>query len=154
MDCSFWWCGHRDLNSDGVTIRPSNVRVCLFRHDRLTLLIIWLNGGYCQGVLHLNFAKRQHFFQTHILSLWASAEAVKTNETAISPLSFRRFPLTCFRKTFLRARLPMPYARAKARAKLPIRCNSCNFCVALWRRTCFEHFLIFHSWIASFNMLY
>ena len=38
--CSFWWCGHRDLNSDGVTIRPSNVRVCLFRHDRLTLPII------------------------------------------------------------------------------------------------------------------
>ena len=37
---SFLWCGHRDLNSDGVTIRPSNVRVCLFRHDRLTLLII------------------------------------------------------------------------------------------------------------------
>ena len=36
----FLWCGHRDLNSDGVTIRPSNVRVCLFRHDRLTLLII------------------------------------------------------------------------------------------------------------------
>lgn len=38
--CSFWWCGHRDLNSDGVTIRPSNVRVCLFRHDRLTFAII------------------------------------------------------------------------------------------------------------------
>ncbi len=36
----FLWCGHRDLNSDGVTIRPSNVRVCLFRHDRLTLPII------------------------------------------------------------------------------------------------------------------
>ena len=36
----FLWCGHRDLNSDGVTIRPSNVRVCLFRHDRLTLIII------------------------------------------------------------------------------------------------------------------
>ena len=36
----FLWCGHRDLNSDGVTIRPSNVRVCLFRHDRLTFAII------------------------------------------------------------------------------------------------------------------
>ncbi len=40
VDCSLLWCGHRDLNSDGVTIRPSNVRVCLFRHDRLTFAII------------------------------------------------------------------------------------------------------------------
>ena len=29
------WCEKRDLNPYGVTTRPSNVRVCQFRHSRL-----------------------------------------------------------------------------------------------------------------------
>ena len=31
----FTWCGRWDLNPYGITIRPSNVRVCQFRHDRV-----------------------------------------------------------------------------------------------------------------------
>ena len=35
----FCWCGRRDLNPyDGIT-RPSNVRVCQFRHSRGRLLL-------------------------------------------------------------------------------------------------------------------
>ena len=37
-----FWCGHRDLNPDVIDIRPSNVRVCQFRHDRISsIVIIW-----------------------------------------------------------------------------------------------------------------
>ena len=32
------WCEEWDLNPHGITIRPSNVRVCLFRHLRKTTL--------------------------------------------------------------------------------------------------------------------
>ena len=31
----FSWCERRDLNPYGVTTRPSNVRVCQFRHSRI-----------------------------------------------------------------------------------------------------------------------
>ena len=30
----FCWCGRRELNPYGKTTRPSNVRVCQFRHSR------------------------------------------------------------------------------------------------------------------------
>ncbi len=30
-----FWCEKRDLNPYGVTTRPSNVRVCQFRHSRI-----------------------------------------------------------------------------------------------------------------------
>ena len=29
------WCERRDLNPYGITTRPSNVRVCRFRHSRV-----------------------------------------------------------------------------------------------------------------------
>ena len=29
------WCERRDLNPYGITTRPSNVRVCRFRHSRI-----------------------------------------------------------------------------------------------------------------------
>ncbi len=35
---SFIWCEKRDLNPYGVTTRPSNVRVCQFRHSRIRRL--------------------------------------------------------------------------------------------------------------------
>ena len=31
----YCWCGRRDLNPYGKTTRPSNVRVCQFRHFRI-----------------------------------------------------------------------------------------------------------------------
>ena len=30
-----FWCERRDLNPYGITTRPSNVRVCRFRHSRI-----------------------------------------------------------------------------------------------------------------------
>ena len=36
----YFWCEKRDLNPYGVTTRPSNVRVCQFRHSRVTYIII------------------------------------------------------------------------------------------------------------------
>lgn len=32
------WCERRDLNPYGITTRPSNVRVCRFRHSRRSVL--------------------------------------------------------------------------------------------------------------------
>ena len=34
MTCPLFWCEKRDLNPYGKTTRPSNVRVCQFRHSR------------------------------------------------------------------------------------------------------------------------
>ena len=33
----FPWCERRDLNPYGITTRPSNVRVCRFRHSRVSV---------------------------------------------------------------------------------------------------------------------
>ena len=38
------WCGHRDLNPDDTVIRPSNVRVCQFRHDRISCVLTFGAG--------------------------------------------------------------------------------------------------------------
>ena len=38
LKCKFFiWCERRDLNPYGITTRPSNVRVCRFRHSRKCL---------------------------------------------------------------------------------------------------------------------
>ena len=43
-----FWCEKRDLNPYGVTTRPSNVRVCQFRHSRITTLILYYKFQKCQ----------------------------------------------------------------------------------------------------------
>ena len=48
----FCWCGRRELNPYGKTTRPSNVRVCQFRHSR--------NGFY---IIHDVFAFVKPFLQ-------------------------------------------------------------------------------------------
>ena len=40
MGASAVWCAKRDLNPYGKTTRPSNVRVCQFRHSRKNSSII------------------------------------------------------------------------------------------------------------------
>ena len=35
----FYWCERRDLNPYGITTRPSNVRVCRFRHSRISVVL-------------------------------------------------------------------------------------------------------------------
>ena len=35
----FSWCERRDLNPYGITTRPSNVRVCRFRHSRISVVL-------------------------------------------------------------------------------------------------------------------
>ena len=134
----FLWCGHRDLNSDGVTIRPSNVRVCLFRHDRLTLLIIWLKQGGCQGVLHLIFAKRQHFFQTHIFKIWANVSILDRVYLKRQKYALGIFRTILSNKTFLQACLPRRCARTNRKRRLRIWCGFCKFCVALWNHIWFD----------------
>ena len=39
MGASAVWCAKRDLNPYGKTTRPSNVRVCQFRHSRGHLVL-------------------------------------------------------------------------------------------------------------------
>ena len=49
---SFCWCGRRELNPYGKTTRPSNVRVCQFRHSR---------NGF--SIIHELFRFVKSFFQ-------------------------------------------------------------------------------------------
>ncbi len=46
---SFCWCGRRELNPYGKTTRPSNVRVCQFRHSRSGLLYYTQVVCVCQA---------------------------------------------------------------------------------------------------------
>ena len=39
--CSFCWCGKRDLNPYIKDTRPSNVRVCRFRHSRVERYLLY-----------------------------------------------------------------------------------------------------------------
>ncbi len=48
------WCGKRGSNPYGKTTRPSNVRVCLFRHSRDNVKYYIPKTKDCQGV----FAKK------------------------------------------------------------------------------------------------
>ena len=41
MVCSFCWCGKRDLNPYIKDTRPSNVRVCRFRHSRVERYLLY-----------------------------------------------------------------------------------------------------------------
>ena len=45
----FCWCGRRELNPYGKTTRPSNVRVCQFRHSREALYIIAEQNAFVKG---------------------------------------------------------------------------------------------------------
>ena len=57
-----FWCGRRDLNPYGITTRPSNVRVCRFRHFRVS----FFNGEryYIKQKLRCQylFDKNSHVF--------------------------------------------------------------------------------------------
>ena len=46
----FYWCGRRELNPYGKTTRPSNVRVCQFRHSRNNANYYTPKNKHCQGV--------------------------------------------------------------------------------------------------------
>ena len=58
-----FWCGRRELNPYGKTTRPSNVRVCQFRHSRNGLLYYTQTKSVCQGVLQNNQKSFKKFCQ-------------------------------------------------------------------------------------------
>ena len=62
--CAFFWCGKRELNPYGKTTRPSNVRVCQFRHSRRTLSIIQQKLMFVKGFFEdfCNFFKKLSVF--------------------------------------------------------------------------------------------
>ena len=49
-----FWCGNRESNPYGKTTRPSNVRVCQFRHSRRALSIIAEQNALVKGFLEKN----------------------------------------------------------------------------------------------------
>ena len=53
-DC-FSWCGKRGSNPYGKTTRPSNVRVCQFRHSRDNLIHYTRKIKNCQGGCEILF---------------------------------------------------------------------------------------------------
>ena len=58
IDTTFW-CGKRGSNPYGKTTRPSNVRVCLFRHSRNGFIII----QHKNPIVKTFFAKISCIFQ-------------------------------------------------------------------------------------------
>ena len=48
----FCWCGRRELNPYGKTTRPSNVRVCQFRHSRDSFSIIHDQIRFVKSFFH------------------------------------------------------------------------------------------------------
>ena len=61
------WCERRDLNPYGITTRPSNVRVCRFRHSRERFTIIKHYGGFVKGFLIKNVKNSFLFSRPEIL---------------------------------------------------------------------------------------
>ena len=57
----FCWCGRRELNPSGKTTRPSNVRVCQFRHSRRTLTIIAQKNSNVNTFFEVFFFFRKYF---------------------------------------------------------------------------------------------
>ena len=55
----FCWCGRRELNPYDEITRPSNVRVCQFRHSRRTLSIITRSFSF----VNTFFKKNKNFFE-------------------------------------------------------------------------------------------
>ena len=51
------WCGRRDLNPYVGNTRPSNVRVCRFRHSRVDAIYYILYHAKCQALFQKNFQK-------------------------------------------------------------------------------------------------
>ena len=64
----FCWCGKRDLNPYIKDTRPSNVRVCRFRHSRERFTIIKHYGGFVKGFLIKNVKKSFLFFSPKFLA--------------------------------------------------------------------------------------
>ena len=59
FNLDLYWCGRRELNPYGKTTRPSNVRVCQFRHSRRTLSIIHYRNRFVNPF----FKKNKNFFE-------------------------------------------------------------------------------------------
>ena len=57
----FCWCERRDLNPYGESTRPSNVRVCQFRHSRGRLILYLFPCS-----LSSPFLKKHRFFSSFI----------------------------------------------------------------------------------------
>ena len=80
----FSWCEKRDLNPYGVTTRPSNVRVCQFRHSRVfkVLLvdnvdIILQNISFVNRFLKKNQKKFLSFFAWFLVGDFGELFAIK-----------------------------------------------------------------------------
>ena len=56
------WCGRRELNPYGKTTRPSNVRVCQFRHSRNGIYYYTQTILICQGLFSFFSKLFSHFF--------------------------------------------------------------------------------------------
>ena len=68
----FCWCEKRDLNPYGVTTRPSNVRVCQFRHSRVCYRsngnIYIIHFFSKMSIPFLNFFEKFYYFFAHIFT--------------------------------------------------------------------------------------
>ncbi len=54
----FIWCEGRDLNPYGITTRPSNVRVCRFRHSRISVVL-----SNARDIITKEVGSVKHFLQ-------------------------------------------------------------------------------------------
>ena len=60
----FYWCERRDLNPYGITTRPSNVRVCRFRHSRISVVL-----SNARDIISKEFDSVKHFLKKFLIIL-------------------------------------------------------------------------------------
>ena len=63
-DLSFW-CERRDLNPYGITTRPSNVRVCRFRHSRISVVL-----SNARVIISKEIDSVKHFLKKFLIILY------------------------------------------------------------------------------------
>lgn len=95
MVIAIFWCERRDLNPYGITTRPSNVRVCRFRHARKLCCRFSCDGEYyskgcllCQAV----FKKSYHFFwQLRVRQIKPHKYSTEKTKYHFKPVLFVKF---------------------------------------------------------------
>ena len=85
-----FWCEKRDLNPYGVTTRPSNVRVCQFRHSR-----IFCRLSATDSIIHYPLLFVNTFFEFFLLFFNVSIMP-KKSFTKVPNLSILSMIVLCF----------------------------------------------------------
>lgn len=73
---------------------------------------------YCQGVLHLNFVKRQHFFSSSYIDIMGESNFFKQSVSGAENLSAINIPSDSLKQNVLASVLAESVCKNKSRAEI------------------------------------